>query len=45
VSLQRELTTNTTVEASYVGSFITHVGIPTPTSTSSPPVSWRRARR
>jgi hypothetical protein len=28
VSLQRELTTNTTVEASYVGSFITHVGIP-----------------
>jgi hypothetical protein len=28
VSLQRELATNTTVEAAYVGSFITHVGIP-----------------
>jgi hypothetical protein len=28
VSLQRELTTNTTFEAAYVGSFITHVGIP-----------------
>jgi hypothetical protein len=28
VSLQRELTTNTTVEAAYVGSNITHVGIP-----------------
>src|SRR6185369_7185268 len=28
ISLQRELTTNTTFEASYVGSFITHVGIP-----------------
>jgi carboxypeptidase family protein len=28
VSLQRELTTNTTVEASYIGSNITHVGIP-----------------
>ena len=28
VSLQRELTTNTTVEVSYVGSNITHVGIP-----------------
>ena len=28
VSLQRELTTNTMVEAAYVGSNITHVGIP-----------------
>src|SRR4029077_16407030 len=28
VSLQRELTKNTTVEAAYVGSNITHVGIP-----------------
>jgi outer membrane receptor protein involved in Fe transport len=28
VSVQRELTTNTTVEAAYVGSIITHVGIP-----------------
>ena len=28
VSVQRELTTNTTVEAAYVGSNITHVGIP-----------------
>jgi hypothetical protein len=28
VSLQRELTTNTTVEAAYVGSHIVHVGIP-----------------
>jgi hypothetical protein len=28
VSLQRELATNTTVEVSYVGSNITHVGIP-----------------
>jgi hypothetical protein len=28
VSIQRELTTNTTVEASYIGSNITHVGIP-----------------
>ena len=28
VSFQRELTTNTTIEASYVGSQITHVGIP-----------------
>ena len=28
VALQRELTTNTTVEAAYVGSQITHVGIP-----------------
>jgi hypothetical protein len=28
VSIQRELTTNTTVEAAYVGSNITHVGIP-----------------
>ena len=28
VSLQRELTTNTTVEVAYVGSNITHVGIP-----------------
>src|SRR4029077_4999704 len=28
VSLQRELTTNTTVEIAYVGSNITHVGIP-----------------
>jgi hypothetical protein len=28
VSLQLELTTNTTVEATYIGSFITHVGIP-----------------
>jgi hypothetical protein len=28
VSFQRELTTNTTFEAAYVGSFITHVGIP-----------------
>jgi len=28
ISLQRELATNTTFEASYVGSFITHVGIP-----------------
>jgi hypothetical protein len=28
VSLQRELTTNTTFEAAYVGSFITHVGLP-----------------
>ena len=28
VSLQRELTTNTTVEVSYIGSNITHVGIP-----------------
>jgi outer membrane receptor protein involved in Fe transport len=28
VSLQRELTANTTVEAAYVGSTITHVGIP-----------------
>jgi hypothetical protein len=28
VSLQRELTANTTVEAAYVGSKITHVGIP-----------------
>jgi hypothetical protein len=28
VSVQRELTTNTTVEATYVGSNITHVGIP-----------------
>ncbi len=28
VSVQRELTTNTTVEAAYVGSVITHVGIP-----------------
>jgi len=28
VSLQRELTTNTTVEAAYVGSDITHVGVP-----------------
>jgi outer membrane receptor protein involved in Fe transport len=28
VSAQRELTPNTTFEASYVGSFITHVGIP-----------------
>ncbi len=28
VSLQRELTPNTTFEAAYVGSFITHVGIP-----------------
>jgi hypothetical protein len=27
-TVQRELTTNTTVEAAYVGSFITHVGIP-----------------
>ena len=35
VSLQRELTTNTTFEAAYVGSFITHVGLPTPTSISS----------
>ncbi|MEO8258382.1 MAG: TonB-dependent receptor [Acidobacteriota bacterium] len=28
VSVQRELTTNTTVEAAYVGSTITHIGIP-----------------
>ena len=28
VSVQRELTTNTTVEVSYIGSNITHVGIP-----------------
>ena len=28
VSVQRELTANTTVEAAYVGSIITHVGIP-----------------
>ena len=28
VSMQRELTTNTAVEVSYIGSFITHVGIP-----------------
>jgi len=28
LSVQRELTTNTTVEAAYVGSNITHVGIP-----------------
>jgi hypothetical protein len=28
VALQRELTTNTTLEAAYVGSNITHVGIP-----------------
>jgi hypothetical protein len=28
VSFQRELTTNTTFEAAYVGSLITHVGIP-----------------
>ena len=28
VSVQRELTANTTVEASYVGSVIIHVGIP-----------------
>jgi hypothetical protein len=28
VSVQRELATNTTVEAAYVGSFITHVGLP-----------------
>jgi hypothetical protein len=28
VSVQRELTTNTTLEAAYVGSNITHVGIP-----------------
>ncbi|HEX3704216.1 MAG TPA: TonB-dependent receptor [Vicinamibacterales bacterium] len=28
ISVQRELTTNTTVEAAYVGSNITHVGIP-----------------
>jgi hypothetical protein len=28
VSMQRELTTNTTVEAAYVGSNITHVGLP-----------------
>ena len=28
MSVQRELTTNTTVEATYVGSNITHVGIP-----------------
>jgi hypothetical protein len=28
VSVQRELTPNTTIEAAYVGSFITHVGIP-----------------
>ena len=28
VSVQRELTTNTTFEAAYVGSVITHVGIP-----------------
>ena len=28
VSLQRELTTNTTLEVAYVGSNITHVGIP-----------------
>jgi hypothetical protein len=28
VSVQRALTTNTTVEAAYVGSIITHVGIP-----------------
>jgi outer membrane receptor protein involved in Fe transport len=28
VSVQRELAANTTVEAAYVGSFITHVGIP-----------------
>jgi len=28
VSFQRELTANTTFEAAYVGSFITHVGIP-----------------
>jgi hypothetical protein len=28
VSVQRELATNTTFEAAYVGSFITHVGIP-----------------
>ncbi len=28
VSFQRELTMNTTFEAAYVGSFITHVGIP-----------------
>jgi hypothetical protein len=28
VSLQRELTTNTTFEAAYVGSLITHIGIP-----------------
>ena len=28
VSLQRELTTNTTVEVAYIGSNITHVGIP-----------------
>ena len=28
VSVQRELTANTTIEASYVGSNITHVGIP-----------------
>ena len=28
VSVQRELTTNTTIEAAYVGSNITHVGIP-----------------
>jgi outer membrane receptor protein involved in Fe transport len=28
VSAQRELTTNTTIEAAYVGSNITHVGIP-----------------
>src|SRR5262249_3257748 len=28
VSVQRELTTNTTFEAAYIGSVITHVGIP-----------------
>ncbi len=28
VAVQRELTTNTTFEAAYVGSFITHVGLP-----------------
>jgi hypothetical protein len=28
VSMQRELTTNTALEVSYIGSFITHVGIP-----------------
>src|SRR5206468_4560218 len=28
VAVQRELTPNTTIEAAYVGSFITHVGIP-----------------
>ena len=28
VSVQRQLTVNTTVEAAYVGSYITHVGIP-----------------